>query len=86
MRRQTALHWAFAKLGPQTGKYTPVPSNIGEVAMLAVTVYARLMFANANSVGCGGRLHCIGHSQNRALDSAISHRRLNTPWFDTLTV
>ena len=81
MRHQTASHWAFAKLGPQTSEYTPGPSNIGEVALSTVALYVCLMFVNASSVVCGGTAPCIAHSQNRALKPTSSPRRLKDSWF-----
>ena len=45
----------------------PGASNIGELPLSTVTVYACLMFANASKVGCGGKAPCIAYSQNRAL-------------------
>ena len=61
MRRQTASHCAFAKMGPRIGEYASGPSNIGEVSFSTATVYVCSMFVNASSVGCGGRAPCIAH-------------------------
>jgi hypothetical protein len=81
MRPRNALHCVFAKLGPQTGEYAPGPSNIGEVALSAMDVYACLMFVNTSSVGCGGRAPCIAYSQNRPLKPTSSRRRLKDSRF-----
>ena len=40
MRRYGALHCVFAKMGPQTGEFTPGPSDIGKVALSTVPIYA----------------------------------------------
>ena len=49
MRRQTASHCAFAKMGPQTGECAPGPSIVGEVPFSTVNVYVYLMFVNAST-------------------------------------
>ena len=72
MRRYGALHCVFAKMGPQTGEFTPGPSNIDKVALSTVTAYVCLMFVDAI---CGGRAPCIAYSQNRALKPTSSRRR-----------
>ena len=72
MQRQSASHCAFAKLGPHSGEYAPGPSKVGEVASSTVTVYFRLMFVNASSVGCGGGMARIVYFVELGLDSAIS--------------
>ena len=64
MRLYGASRCVFAKLGPQTGEYTPGPSNICEVASSTVIVYACLVFVSASRAGCGGKRPRIAHSQN----------------------
>ena len=70
MRRWGASHCVFAKLGPLTGEYAPRPTNIGEVVIPTVIVYACLMFVNPRNVRCGGGAPRIAYSLNWALKPA----------------
>jgi len=86
MRRQTASHCAFAKLGPQTGDYAPGSSNVGEVALSTVTVYVCLMFLNTSSAGCGGGAPLYCAFAKWGFKPTSSRRRLEGSLFDMITV
>jgi len=75
MRRWTALHCVFAKLGPRRGDFRANAPNIPCFGALIVESGAYLAGRDPSRVGCGVGLLRIAYSRNWALDSAISRRR-----------
>jgi len=72
MRRWTAPHCAFAKLGPRRGDFRANAPNIPCFGGLTVESGAYLAVRDPSRVGCGVGLLCIAYSRNWALDAAIS--------------
>ena len=70
MRRRTALHCAFRRIGPWNWRMRVAGPNTPALSTVAGQVYPSLVLGDLSRVGYGARLPRIAYTQNRALKPA----------------